>query len=140
MLIFIPFEEINNKYIEFNTYNVSVMTKRNEYGKISKYKTVLNEDDVICFVSNIFDNSYAVALSKYEMMPIRIINEEYINDEDFEETIRNKITYIYILNEDKLFENKLNYTLNLNIKFEEDSLYKLNKMEGEITLKRITLD
>ena len=139
ILIFVPFEEINNRYVEFNKYNVSVMAKRNEYGKISKYRSVLSEDDIIYFVSNKFDNLYAVALSKYEMMPITIISEENIEDKDFEKIIKEEITYIYVLNESISINNKIKNILNLNFEFEEDSLYKVNKTEEGIDLERVVL-
>ena len=138
LLIFVPFEDIQNRYIKFNRYNISVMAKRNEYGKISKYKNQLDENDVIYMVSNKFDNLYAIALSKYEMMPIKIISEE---DDSYESILKDEVTYIYILNNDVSEENKIKNILNLDIEFEEDSLYKIekNQIEGEqyIELKLI---
>ena len=128
ILTFLPFEDIQNRYIEFNKYNISVMAKRNEYGKITKYKKQLNENDIIYIVSNKFDNLYAIALSKYEMMPIKIISEE---DDSYENILKNEVTYIYILNNDIAEENEIKNILNLDVEFKEDSLYKIKKSEIE---------
>lgn len=128
ILTFLPFEDIQNRYIEFNKYNISVMAKRNEYGKITKYKKQLNENDIIYIVSNKFDNLYAISLSKYEMMPIKIISEE---DDSYENILKNEVTYIYILNNDIAEENEIKNILNLDVEFKEDSLYKIKKSEIE---------
>lgn len=140
LLIFLPLEKINNTYIKLHKYNIYVMSKRSEYGKISKYRTVLNENDVIYFISNKIDSLYATALSKYEMMPIKLIGIDEINYEKIEEEIeKNKITYIYILNENISLENKIENVFELKQKLEEDSLYKINNTKDGVRLEKVKL-
>lgn len=137
ILIFVPFEDIKDRYVEFNKYNISVMAKRNEYGKINKYKNLLKENDVIYYVSNKFDNLYAVALSKYEMMPIQIISNDEISEGKFEDIIRDIATYVYVLNEDLSFENRFKNVFDSNFECEEDSLYKIIKDGENIELQKV---
>ena len=86
------------------------------------------------------DSLYATALSKYEMMPIKLIGIDEINYEKIEEEIeKNKITYIYILNENISLENKIEKEFNLKENLEEDSLYKINKTKEGMRLEKVKL-
>ena len=142
LLFFLPIEDISSMYIHAREYNVAVMARRNEYGKIKKYKNLFNETDKIYLVTDrLSDYKFAMAISKYELMPILIGNDDGTDfNKNLKDELMDNYTYIYILKENNQFNKIFESTFGEKIEFESDSLYKINKKNDNIEVEKILLN
>lgn len=141
LMLFLPFESIQHKYIYIENYNDMSRYKRNKYGQIKNFASILNEDDKIYLVADkIFDKYYVTELTEYEIMPAKLGNPEYTTTPDnIIEQLKNEYTYIYVLNENEQFSRKIEEEFGQDICKQEDAMYKIIKQGDKIELERIYL-
>ncbi len=141
LMLFLPFESIQHKYIYIDNYNDMARYKREKYGQIKNFVSILKENDKIYLVADkIFDKYYVTELTEYEIIPAKLGNPEYTATPDnIIEQLKNEYTYIYVLNENEQFSEKTKVEFGQDICEQQNAMYKIIKQGDKIKLERIYL-
>ena len=134
IIMFLPINTINEKYINGNNYKAVVKNNRDIMTKIKKYKNVLNTNDKIYFITGIStDDQKMLSLNNYIMMPIKIgnisaglgSNKELLCEQLLEENY----SYIFFYRIPEMTEEQVEM-LNGEV-LKRDTLYKIEKINSD---------
>lgn len=134
IIMFLPINTINEKYINGNNYNAVVKNNRDIMTKLKKYKNVLSINDKIYFITGIStDNQKMLSLNNYIMMPIKIgkistgvgSNKELFCKQLLEENY----SHIYFYRIPEMTDEQVKMLNGEMLK--RDTLYKIEKINND---------
>ena len=121
-------------YIKHKGSIIKTNINRTSYTGIAKYKSVLNEDDKILFITgNAVDKEYLITINEYEMMPIKITDFKDGNfgtKEQFNNIV-GKYDFVFVYRYKEQIENIIEKEL------QQDTLYKINYENSEVELQMV---
>lgn len=139
---------VNNK----STIQNSIVT-RAKYSKIAKYKSILNEDDTVYYIS-CGSNGYDYHISRYELVPNELVatagwslgtpryeGDIWTKNISVEELktdfIDNNITYLYIFKSDKVFKETYSELFESAENIRDETMYKVELTEDNLKLVEV---
>lgn len=134
ILLFMPLLEIKEIYINKQKYISKIEGKIDTYSKILNYKEQLDKDSIVFLMAENIQHNYINAVSKYEMMPIKIEGIRDIQPTLFEEAILQRYTHIFVARIDAETQEKIENILGYKIELKENTLYKVERQNEKIML------
>lgn len=139
LISFLPVQVIKNEIINGKEEKIVAMTDRKTYIKILDYKDNLSAKDKIYYIDTTEGTSkYSLQIMKYQMIPIKIDNENIKNltDKISVETLKKcGYTHIYIQKSSKELKEELESNAIDNL--EDKTLYKINYEENIFKLEKV---
>lgn len=133
-LVMFPYQNFSEKYIKHKGSIIKTNINRTSYTGIAKYKSVLNEDDKILFITgNAVDKEYLITINEYEMMPIKITDftdGNFGTKEQFNNIV-GKYDFVFVYRYKEQIENIIEKEL------QQDTLYKINYENSEVELQMV---
>lgn len=137
LILLIPLQNIQKKYINGKNYIMMQNTNRDVYTKIKRYSNLLKPTDKILYIVGPKANmDYLKSMIEYEIMPITLENViigNFSTQEEFEKIVEN-YTYVFIYRMKQEEKDKVQsdfykgYVLN-------DFLYKVKNEDENIMLE-----
>lgn len=153
LLIILPLNRIFDLLFRNEVSIKQALNIRSAYSNIQEYKSILNQDDMIYYIS-CGSSGYDFNVSNYEFIPIKMassvgyslgpkrnetdLKSKDISLEKFEAELRKKgYTYVYIFKADNIFKEKYYKLFEDVTKIEDKTLYKIKKSKDHIKLIEI---
>lgn len=129
------------------------ITIRNEYSKIQKYKSILEENDIVYYIS-CGSKGYDYHISRYELVPNELVatdgwslgTQRYEGDiwtknisvEDLKTNfINSNITYVYIFEADSVFKEMYSELFKSEENIKNETMYKVELTEDDLKLVEV---
>ena len=132
LVILLPMNTIQKKYIDKEQNKLVEMTKRKVYIKILSYKDKLSKEDKIAYVDIGNEEArYSLQIAKYQMLPIKV--ESIVRTNHLiEELKENGYTYLYIQKITEAQKEKWQEILGIELK--NRTMYQIVEKEEAIQL------
>lgn len=156
ILSIVPMNRIINFFVRNEVSIKNAKALRMQYSKIQEYKSVLNNEDMIYYIS-CGSNGFDFNVSNYEMIPIKFastlgyslgpprsdgdLKSRDVSVEQFKSVLENNgFTYVYIYKADELFKEKYAELFENKESIKDETMYKINITDDDLELNEVLLN